>query len=207
MVRQDKATLKLRSVYNASTHYTIPSLNDCPYPGPKFEQSIFDILLPFCHQRVALISDIEKAFLMVSVCEEDRDSLRFLWTSDLNSEELKLISYRFTRVMFEVSSSHFLLNATINHHLETFGEADPAFIEKFPSSIHVDDLVSGSDDVQSTHDLYLKLRLRLAAAGFKLRKFVTNPRNSKTSLHRMRNLLLHSSKLKKTKPMRTPRLE
>ena len=56
--------------------------------------------------------------------------------------------------------------------LETFREADPAFVEKFLSSIYVDDLVSGSYDIQSTHDFYLKARLRLAAAGFKLRKFV-----------------------------------
>ena len=174
VVRQDKATSKLRIVYDASARSTGPSLNNCLYTGPKFGQSIFDILLRFRHQKVALVGDIEKAFLMVSVREKDRDSLRFLWTTDLNSEKLKLITYRFTRVVFGVSSSPFLLNATINHHLKTFREADPAFVEKFLSSIYVDDLVTGSYDIQSTHDFYLKARLRLAAAGFKLRKFVTN---------------------------------
>ena len=74
VVRQDKATSKLRIVYDASARSTGPSLNNCLYTGPKFGQSIFDILLRFRHQKVALVGDIEKAFLMVSVREKDRDS-------------------------------------------------------------------------------------------------------------------------------------
>ena len=52
--------------------------------------------------------------------------------------------------------------------METFRDVD------IVSSIYVDDLVSGSDDVQSTYEFYLKSKLRLATAGFMLRKFVTN---------------------------------
>lgn len=174
VVRRDKATSKLRVVYDASARSTGPSLNDCLYTGPKSGQSIFDILLRFRHQRVALTGDVEKAFLMVSVRKEDRDSLRFLWTADPNAEQLEPTPFRFTRVVFGVSSSPFLLNATVNHHLETFREVDPEFVDKFLSSIYVDDLVSGGDDVLSTHEFYVKSRLRLATAGFKLRKFTTN---------------------------------
>ena len=86
VVRQDKATSKLRIVYDASARSTGPSLNDCLYTGPKFGQSILDILLRFRLQQVAFIEDIEKAFLMVSVREGDRDSLRFLWTANPNVE-------------------------------------------------------------------------------------------------------------------------
>ena len=174
VVRQDKTTSKLRIVYNASARSTGPSLNDCLYAGPKFGQSIFDILVRFRLQRTALIGDIEKAFLMISVQERDRDSLRFLWPADLNSEKIEPTPFRFTRVVFGVSSSPFLLNATISHHIETFRETDPEFVDKFLSSIYVDDLVSGGNDVQSTYEFYLKSRVRLASAGFKLRKFVTN---------------------------------
>ena len=174
VVRQDKATSKLRVVYDASARTTGPSLNDCLYTGPKFGQSIFDILLRFRLQQVALTGDIEKAFLMVSVTERDRDSLRFLWAAKPHVEPPEIITLRFTRVVFGVSSSPFLLNATVNHHLRTYHEADPSFVDKFLSSIYVDDLVSGSNDVKSAHELYVKSKLRLATAGFKLRKFVTN---------------------------------
>ena len=61
-------------------------MNDCLYVGPAFGQSIMDILLRFRPQKVALVADIEKAFLMISVDEEDRDVLRFLWIEDIESE-------------------------------------------------------------------------------------------------------------------------
>ena len=117
---------------------------------------------------------MEKAFLMVSVDERDRDSMRFLWATDPRVEPPDLIALRFTRVVFGVSSSPFLLNATIDHHMRTYCDSDPGFVDKFLSSIYVDDVVSGATDVESAHKFYLKSKLRLAEAGFKLRKFVTN---------------------------------
>ena len=75
VVRQDKETTKLRIVYDASAKSTGPFLNKCLYTGPKFDQKILDILLRFRTHKVALIADIEKAFLMVSMSEKDRDAL------------------------------------------------------------------------------------------------------------------------------------
>ena len=174
VVRQDKMTTKLRVVYDASARTTGPSLNDCLYIGPNFGQSIFAILLRFRLHKIALAGDIEKAFLMVAVNERDRDALRFLWSSNPEAEEPKIITLRFARVAFGVSSSPFLLNATINHHMELYRDCDPLFVDKFISSIYVDDVSLGSADVESTYDLYLKSKTRLAEAGFRLRKFVTN---------------------------------
>ena len=68
--------------------------------------------------RVALTGDIEKTFLMISVTPQDRDVLRFLWVGDVLKDTPNIQTYRFTRVVFGVSSSLFLLNATIKHHLE-----------------------------------------------------------------------------------------
>ena len=49
---------------------------------PKFDQKILDILLRFRTCKIALIADIEKAFLMVSAREEDCNALRFLWVDN-----------------------------------------------------------------------------------------------------------------------------
>ena len=111
---------------------------------------------------------------MFSVQEKDRDSLRFLWIRDPRSEEPEVVVFRFTRVVFGVNCSPFLLNATIDHHMRQYQDADPQFVDKFLSSIYVDDVSLGSDSVDSTYQLYLKSKTRLAEAGFKLRKFVTN---------------------------------
>ena len=51
------------------------------------------------------MGDIEKAFLLVHMNETDKDVLRFLWVDDIDKAELKVITLRFTRVMFGLSSS------------------------------------------------------------------------------------------------------
>ena len=117
--RHDKQTTKLRVVYDASAITDSPSLNDCLHTGPNFGQNILEILLRFRMHHVALVGDVEKAFLMVSVAECN-DVLRFLWVADVNQPHQEIIVMRFTRVVFGVSASPFLLNATIDHHVGKF---------------------------------------------------------------------------------------
>jgi len=107
-----KETTKLRVIYDASSKSDGP-LNDCLHTGSKFEQRILDNLVRFHLHKVALTADIEKAFFMIAISERDRDVLRFLWVDDITKEEPEPIALRFTRVVFGVSSSPFLLNATI----------------------------------------------------------------------------------------------
>ena len=57
-VRQGKSTTKLRIVYDASAKADGPSLNECLYTGPPLHKKIFDLLLRFRTQPVALIADI-----------------------------------------------------------------------------------------------------------------------------------------------------
>ena len=54
---------------------------------------IYDVLLRFRVHKVALIGDIEKALLNVSVHPRDRDYLRFLWIDDVTSSRPKLQVY------------------------------------------------------------------------------------------------------------------
>ena len=81
----------------------------------KLLEHIPDILLRFRCYPVALTGDIEKAFLMLNVCEHDRNALRFLWWDRTFSNERHVQVYRFARVMFGLTSSPFLLNATLKH--------------------------------------------------------------------------------------------
>ena len=81
---------------------------------------------------------------MVSVQEKDRDSLKFLWICGVNGEKPDVIVLRFTRVVFGVNSSPFLLNATIDHHMRKYQEIDP-LLTNFS---YVDDVSLGSGSGQ-----------------------------------------------------------
>ena len=145
VIRKDKQTTKLRIVYDASARDKGLSLNDCLFSGPKFNQCILDILIRFRTYRIAFVADVEKAFLMVSVREEDRNALRFLWVDDVKKPSPIIQEMRFTRVVFGVSSSPFLLNATISHHLHKYHDRHPHLVETLLHSIYVDDVTCGAD--------------------------------------------------------------
>ena len=93
-------------VYDASAKGAKgPSLNDCLQKGPKFNQLIFDLPIQFRSYKFAFTTDLEKPFLMVAVGKDDRDVLRLIWVDDPLAELPKLRTYRFSRVVFGVSSS------------------------------------------------------------------------------------------------------
>ena len=177
VIRTDKTTTKLRIVYDASAKLNGPSLNDCLHTGPKFNQLILDILMRFRSFKVALTVDIEKAFLMISVAERDRDVLRFLWVDDPAKDPPDVRILRFTRVVFGVSSSPFLLNATIKYHLEQYLESYRDTIRCLLQSTYVDDVITGAASEDEAFDLYTQAKEILQRGGFNLRKFLTNSRH------------------------------
>ena len=134
---------------------------------------MFDLLLRFRAHRIALMADIEKAFLIIQMAERDRDVLHFLWVSDITKEQLEPIALRFTRVVFGVSSSSFLLNATIRHHLEHV-RAKSAIIRKLMGAFYMDDVVTGASNEDEACSLYQVSKDVLKRGGFNLRKFCSN---------------------------------
>ena len=106
--------------------------------------------------------------------KKDRDVLRFLWFRDAFADQLDIVELRFTRVVFGVSSSPFLLNATILHHLEQYEPTQPDLVEKLRRSIYVDDLVSGAVNKEDAFQLFMNSREMLKGGDFNLRKFCSN---------------------------------
>ena len=58
VVRKDKETTKVRIVYDSAARYGGISLNDAMLPGPKLQQDVFDVLLRFRSNPVALVADL-----------------------------------------------------------------------------------------------------------------------------------------------------
>ena len=103
VVHRDKSRTKLCVLHDALAKAdSKPSLNDCLNTGPKFNQRILDILLKFQSFPEDLTADIENAFLMVAITENDQDALQFLWVDDIMKESPETCILRFTRVAFGV---------------------------------------------------------------------------------------------------------
>ncbi|KAJ8914063.1 hypothetical protein NQ315_017584 [Exocentrus adspersus] len=114
VIKENSLTTKIRPVFDASSNEKgSPSLNQCLEVGPNLITIIPTVLLGFRADKLGVVSDIKKAFLQIAVHEEDRDYLRFLWVD--NDGRIQIFRHR--RVVFGVSSSPFLLGATIDHHL------------------------------------------------------------------------------------------
>ena len=61
----------------------------------------------------------------MSVHPDDRNVLKFLWVSDAHKDSPEIVVKRFTRSVFGVSPSPFLLNGTLEHHVKKYQDADP----------------------------------------------------------------------------------
>jgi hypothetical protein len=74
LVKERRGKVKWRIVFDASSSESnSPSLNDVLEMSPKLLPEVFATLLRFLEHPVAVISDIQHAFLQLSLDRRDRD--------------------------------------------------------------------------------------------------------------------------------------
>ena len=61
---------------------------------------------------------MKQAFLQMNIAEEYRDYLRFIWLQEFNFDENIILHFKI--IVFGLTCSPFLLNATVKLHLEKF---------------------------------------------------------------------------------------
>ena len=189
VIRPEKSTTKTRIVYDASAKANdeeLFSLNECLEAGPSLNTDLYEILLRFRANKVAIVGDIEKAFLHIKLNNEQRDLTRFLWFKNpdkinyKNFDENELIEYRMCRVLFGINASPFVLNATLQHHIRTAN--DPEFENELIKSLHVDDLTTSTETVADAELFVDKTKDHLSKASFNLRKFQSNSKELESKL-------------------------
>ena len=114
-VRKDSATTPIRIVYDCSCRQSPnhASLNDCLMTIPPVLNDLTKILMRFRLNKIAVSTDIEKAFLHVGLDNSDRDVTRFLWLSDPNDPTSQLTTYRFKSIIWRhMLSVHFKCSIT-----------------------------------------------------------------------------------------------
>uniref|UniRef100_A0A7I4YTA2 DUF1758 domain-containing protein n=1 Tax=Haemonchus contortus TaxID=6289 RepID=A0A7I4YTA2_HAECO len=176
VITPHKATTKLRIVFDASAHYkNCPSLNDVLYRGPVIPPPIYGILLRLRIGSIALISDIEKAFLQVRLQEQDRDATRCFWLRNYKTPPSveNTIKFRFTRVTFGLKSSPFLLVAAIRYHLNTYQTEDDS-IRDIKKNMYVDNLILTTDTLEEAIHVYRRTKQMFQEINMNLREFSSN---------------------------------
>ena len=81
IICEDEKTMHLRVVHDARARCSGITFNYCLRIGPLLLPKIIYIMLHFHLKLVTLVSDLEKAFLMVEVDERHWDFLHLLWIS------------------------------------------------------------------------------------------------------------------------------
>ena len=124
---------------------------------------------------VALTGDIKQAFLQIRINKDGQDSLRFHWIKD--REILGTVVLGFTRLMFGLSPSPFVLEGTIKHHLGWYEKEQSETVIELKQSMYVDDLIGGGDNTESAKKFKENIVKIFDEAGFKLHKRHSNVQN------------------------------
>ena len=105
--------------------------------------------------------------------------MRFHWIADKTAKQVETL--RFTRVVFGLARSPFLLNGVIQQHLENLQSRYPDSVNEIRKRLCVDDLISGGPTSDKAKCLKREATEIFADAKFELHKWHSNERQLETS--------------------------
>ena len=87
VARETASTTKVRMVFDASAkpHSLANSVNESMHTGPPLQSLLWDVMVRARMSTHLLLADLQKAFLQISIKEEDRDAFPFLF--NINAKE------------------------------------------------------------------------------------------------------------------------
>ena len=174
VIREDSETTKMRIVYDASARPTAnaPSLNECLDIGPPLQNQLWKVLVRGRFHAVAVAGDIKKAFLQVRIRADDRDALRFHWINIKDPNDVR--TYRFTRALFGLGPSPFLLGGVIEQHLDSQPEELMESVNEIKRGLYVDDLILGGESAEKALEKKTQATDIFKEANFQLHKWHSN---------------------------------
>ena len=172
VIRMDKTTTKVRIVFDCSAKTDGVSLNDAICAGPKLQKDLFDVLIRFRRNPIALACDIKEMYLQVEIEERDRPYFRLLWR-DLDSSREPDV-YEFSRVVFGKNSAPMEAQFVAQENARRHQDVYPLAAETVLKSTYMDDSIDSVETVQDGIQLYKKLDSLWGIAGMKARKWVSN---------------------------------
>ena len=158
VTRQDALTTKIRIVFDASSKSNGVCLNDTFHTGPSLTEQLYAVLIRFRGKKIGVIADVEKAFLAIGVDESQKDYLKYFMA--FADEDPEIVVYRFCSVVFGLSCSPFIMNATLQHHVKQYEEVDPELVQLMLNSFYCDDLSLSVNSLEEAVSVCLKAKER-----------------------------------------------
>ena len=165
----NRETTKVRIVFDASARYQGTSLNDVIEQGPTLQNSLFDVLLRFRYNRVAVCCDIQEMYLRVGIIPSDRRFHCFLWRES-PSENPEV--YQFNRLVFGVNASPYLAQFVSQHNARMHQSEFPLASETVLKSTYMDDSMDSVENEETAQLLYKELTELWGKAGMLARKWI-----------------------------------
>lgn len=172
VVKESSTTTKLRVVFDASVKSsTGVSLNDNLLVGPTVQPELFTTILKFRIYLFAFTADIEKMYRQINIHPDDMDSQRIVWRS---SPDQPIQHFKLSTVTYGTSAAPYLATRTLNQVGINSQERFPDSAKIIQQNFYVDDLLSGSDDLNSAIQRQQELISILSESGLNLRKWAAN---------------------------------
>ena len=156
VVRMDKASTKVRIVFDCAAKCNGISLNDMINAGPKLLQGLFNVLVRFRRNPVGIACDIKEMYLQIEVKEQDRSHFRLLWR-DLDPNREPDV-FEFNRVVFGKNSapteSQFITQENARRNQDRY----PLAAETVLKSTYMDDSIDSVENDEEGVELYRQLK-------------------------------------------------
>jgi hypothetical protein len=148
--RRDKNTTKIHQVFNeaAQSKYG-PNLNEVLGTGQNLNPDLLSTTMRFRMNRYAWVADIEKAFLNIALQPTDVEAIGYLWSTESSKIGSSLIALKWKRVPFGLSSSPFLLRATVNKHIKCVRSRFTGTVGQLMEQLYVDDYLGRTDSIEA----------------------------------------------------------
>ena len=172
VVRPEKATTKVRVVFDGSAQQNGKSLNSESLPGPKLQSDIVDVLVKLRKETVALAGDVSQMYHQILLRQEDRALHRFLYRN-LDSGDTPKV-YEFKRFIFGGCYCPFCVQFAWQHHARLHKETYPLGANAVLEHCYMDDLMPSAPTVDDAKDIRKQLTELGDLAGFHIRKWISN---------------------------------
>ena len=171
VVREDRATTKLRIVMDAAAEFGGRSFNDSVLAGPNLINDLPTVLLRFRRAPYTIGADVKEMFLQCRLPPEDRKYHRFLWKKKPDDPvvEIELLCH-----VFGVRGSPDVAIFTAAETAREMQEKCPRACEAILESTIMDDVLDSVDSKDEAKRLIEDVKAIYEASGMKIHKWHSN---------------------------------